>query len=628
MPHDNPKPSFRYDINALRAIAITGVVLYHFKLDLFAGGFTGVDVFFVISGYLMSRTVINQIDKNAFSYTDYFKKRLHRIVPALLALVTVVAVLCFFLYLPYDYKVNLQNGASSLFFISNIFYWYNTPSYFDASADTNLFLHTWSLSVEWQFYLVYPFLLLLFNKIFESNRTYKIVFIALTLLLFAVSVIVSNYNASFSFYMLPTRSWEMLAGGIAFFAEGTIKNFLWRKLTAVAGYVLIIISFFILTESLLWPGVYTLLPVTGAFFVIIANYNNFIILKQQAVQFIGRISYSLYLWHWPVYVIAQYYGFGTGAKAVAIYCLASVGLGYLSHRYVETVQFAGKRNIILSTIALFAVVFSIQYFNANKIVHSNKTITIANNFGIKQKPFYKQYRKDTCFVESFKLYRKKPCLCFEEGKRNILLIGDSHLAQLSLSLREGFANNNIHFLQATAPATLPTIRSYYNKKNNVRELIDFTFHEFIPKNANRIDGVILSGNWAGQSLVERDSLLYGIKEAITCLKRYNIPVVVIGQTERYTVPYPVIAARSNEYKTHNNGFYLDEHAVAINHFLRLNLNGSYIDIFNENKFPSLSTNNVTYMRDKDHVTKYGADLIVEKIKKDSVWANFLKAVNN
>ncbi len=616
------KPSFRYDVNALRAIAIAGVLLYHFKVKLFAGGFAGVDVFFVISGYLMSRVVIVQIDKGIFSFTEYFRRRLHRIVPALLVLVFVVSLVCFFAYLPNDYNVNLQNGSSALLFLSNLFYWYNTPSYFDASADTNLFLHTWSLSVEWQFYIVYPFVLLLFHKIFKHKHLYKLAFIMLTLLLFITAVIVSNCYASFSFYMLPTRSWEMLIGGVAFFADGWLNNIVWKKTIAIAGYILILFSFFALNESLLWPGIYTLIPVTGTFLVIIANYNNSAVLGLSSIQFIGNISYSLYLWHWPVYVISQYYGFGTGITAVVVYAVISITLGYLSYKYIEVRQFSGKRHIIIAMASLFAVVLSTQYFNANRVIYDAKTLTIANNYGIKLKPFYNQYRKDTCFVDTFNKFNENECLCFKQGKKNILLIGDSHLAQLSLSLREGFAANNIHFLQATSPATLPTTKSYYKKRNNVRELMDYVYRDFIPNNSHRIDGILLSGNWAGQGMVDRGAIIKGIREAIAYCGSYGIPVAVIGQTERYTVPYPVIAARSNQYKSHNTAFYLDMHTIDLNRYLSNNLRGSYIDILNQDKFPPLSPKNVTYMRDKDHVTKYGADIIVAKIKRDSVWHKF------
>ena len=620
MLQHNLKTSFRYDINALRAIAITGVLLYHYNVDLFKGGFSGVDVFFVISGYLMSRVIIGQIDKGTFSFGNYLEKRLYRIVPALLFLIAVLTLLCFFIYLPNDYRKNIQNAESSIVFLSNMFYCRNNPSYFGVAADANMYLHTWSLSVEWQFYLVYPFLLLLFNKIFRNRHTFKLALIALTLLLF-VGLVVLVPTGSFSFYMLPTRAWEMLFGGIAFFADGRITNIVWQKVVAVVGYMLIFSGFFLLNESLSWPGFYTLIPVAGTFLIIVANYS-FTIIRQGIIQFVGKISYSLYLWHWPVYVIAQYYGLGTGVIAVFIYFILSIALGYASYRYIESIQFSSKKIIVACMVVLFSGAFCLDHFNANKLLYSNKTLLIANNIGIKQKPFYKQYRKDTCFVESMIVYKKRPCLCFEAGKKNILLIGDSHLAQLSLSLRNGFVNDNIHFLQVTAAGTLPTIKSYYNKKNNLRELMDYAFYDFIPKNARKIDGVIISGNWAGQSVVKNDSILFGLKEVVNYLKHYDIPTVIIGQTERYTVPYPIVAARSQQYKSNNHAFYLDNHTLQINEFLSANLKDVYINVLNKNAIPPLSSKYVTYMRDKDHVTKYGADLLVAKIKRDPVWSRF------
>jgi hypothetical protein len=305
----------------------------------------------------------------------------------------------------------------------------------------------------------------------------------------------------------------------------------------------------------------------------------------------------------------------------------SIALGYASYRYIESIQFSHKKIIVACMAVLFTGAFSLEYFNVNKMFYSKKTLLIANNTGIRQVPFYRQFRKDTCFVTSMAEYRKEPCLCIEEGKKNILIIGDSHMAQLSLSLREEFAKDNLHFLQATAPATLPTVRNYYIKKRNTRKLMDFIYKDFIPKNAGRIDGVILSANWAGQKRVKPDKLLYGIKEAVAYLKKYNIPTVIIGQTERYTVPYPVIAARAHHYKTDNAKFYLEEYTINVNTFLNANLKGSYINVFNENSFPPLSPKNVTYIRDQDHVSKYGADLLVAKIKKDAAWKSFFNELN-
>lgn len=621
MQHAQPS-SFRYDINGLRAIAIMGVLLFHYKLAAFAGGFAGVDVFFVISGYLMSRVVMGQVAKGTFSFSTYFEKRLHRIVPALLFLVAALSVVCFFFYLPADYTANLKNGAWSVLFVSNIFYWYDAPSYFDPSTDTNLFLHTWSLSVEWQFYLLYPLLLLLLNRFFKSVRAYRAVFIAITVLTFIASVIVTGYDASGSFYMLPTRSWEMLFGGLAFFVENKIRSILWQRITAIAGYLMVLGSFFILTDALAWPGVYTLLPVAGTFLIIMANYNNFVVIKHRAFQFIGKISYSLYLWHWPVFVIAQYYGLGTGWVAVGGYSVLSGVLGYLSYKYIEPLAFTGKKVILSGMVAVFAAVFALAYFSVNQMLYSKKVLDIAN-YKIQTNPFFEQFRKDTCFTEGMARFKEQPCLCFVAGKKNILLIGDSHMAQFSQSLREDYGSG-VNFLQATAPGTLPTLKSYYDKDNNYREMMDYVFKEFIPKNADKIDGVIISGNWAGQKSVGPDNVLTGLKDAVAYLEHYDIEAVIIGQTERYTVNYPVVAARGEQFDTDNTDFYRDAYTEELDAYLNDNLKGVYIDVINEEEVPPLSAEGEPYMRDKDHVTKYGADILVDRLKEDKVWEEFME----
>jgi peptidoglycan/LPS O-acetylase OafA/YrhL len=614
--------SFRYDINGLRAIAILGVLLFHYKVSGFEGGFAGVDAFFVISGYLMSRTVMGQVAKGSFRFTDYFARRLQRIVPALLFMIAVVCGACFFFYFPNDYKAVLSNGSASVLFMSNIYYWLNAPSYFDPSTDANMFLHTWSLSAEWQFYLVYPFVLLLLGRL-KKQVAYRGVFIVLVCLSFALALVVWQLDGSAAFYLLPTRAWEMMAGGLAFFAEGRMKNIWVQRSTAITGYLMVLMSFFAFDEQLPWPGVYTLVPVLGTLLIIVANYNNFSFIRLGVFQFMGKISYSLYLWHWPVFVIAQYYGLGTGWKMAVAYSAVSGILAYGSYRYIEGITFAKKRHIHFGAAALFIVFFCLGYFNANRRFFNTQALQLAE-YKIQPVPFRKQFLRNTCFVEKMAYFKKDSCLCFDGIKPNILLIGDSHMAQFSQSLRQQFANLN--FLQATAPATLPTLTRYYDKKNNVRLLMDYMYGNFIPENAGKIDGVVLTANWAGQRLVEPDDVLKGINEALDYFKKYNIPVVVIGQTERYTVPYPLVLARNSQYGYDNSGFYTEPYTQQIDVLLRHRLKGRYVEMMGRQGVQVLSKQGEPYMRDKDHFTKFGADQAVEWISKDAVWQGFLGAV--
>ncbi|QJD95173.1 acyltransferase [Mucilaginibacter robiniae] len=216
--------NFRYDINALRAVAILGVLLFHYNVPFFAGGFSGVDVFFVISGYLMSRIIINSIDKSTFSFIDFYSKRIKRIVPALLIVILTITIICFFFYFPEDYKLNEKYGTASLIFLSNILYW-KSSGYFDPASNTNIFLHTWSLSVEWQFYMLYPIALLILSKLFKKKPQYWTFFILSTISIIVLSFLYTQHKATASFYLLPSRSWEMMFGGIAFFAEEKFQGF-------------------------------------------------------------------------------------------------------------------------------------------------------------------------------------------------------------------------------------------------------------------------------------------------------------------------------------------------------------------------------------------------------------------
>jgi len=267
---------FRYDINALRAIAVLSVLFFHLRMPFFSGGFAGVDVFFVISGYLMSRIIFDGIDNNNLSVFDFWGKRIKRIVPALLVMVLIVSITGFFFYLPNEYKANEGNATSSLLFFSNISYWKHS-GYFDSASENNIFLHTWSLSVEWQFYLIYPLVLWVISKIFKAKKQLTIFIAVATLLLCCLSIFWTYRSATASFYLLPMRTWEMLVGGLALLTERrvTIKN----KNLLIASYIIILLSTILLNNKLLWPGVFTIIPIVATFMVLVANQNDYAILK-------------------------------------------------------------------------------------------------------------------------------------------------------------------------------------------------------------------------------------------------------------------------------------------------------------------------------------------------------------
>ncbi|WP_426669021.1 acyltransferase family protein [Mucilaginibacter sp. McL0603] len=616
--------NFRYDINGLRAIAVTGVLLFHYKIIYFRGGFSGVDIFFVISGYLMSRIIINGINRNSFSILDFYGKRLKRIVPALLTLILVLTIVCFFCFFPVDYKTSERNAAASIAFLSNMLYWKTTNYFFDA-ADDNTLLHTWSLSVEWQFYLLYPFLLLGLNKLFKKKMQYMLCFICLTFLFFIGGIAWTKHDATASFYFLPTRAWEMLFGGVAFLSEDLIKEFKYKKYIAIAGYLLILLSI-ILLKSTSWPNIYTLAPVIATFMVIIANYNDFKLLQTKAVQFIGKISYSLYLWHWPVYVIALYIGIQTSLVNLIILMVIVTVLAYLSYRYVEINEYKSNKLILGTGLALLLITVSLSHFTTNNYLFKSSTSTISSYKEMHKKETNAQFAGSGCFLTKEKgdinNFNKSICINFDPNKKNILLLGDSHAAQYSQSFREVLLRKDIHLLQATSSGCLPIINSTGEPRCTV--FMNYIFRDFVTNNAAKIDGVIIAANWVN-NITDTARLISDLKTTIAFFARYKIKTLIIGQNETYKRNYPFLAAWQNEYNQDISYKYLDEDSYHINKYLNQKLLANYVNIYNVTS-PKIS-NDIPYMIDKDHFSNYGAGMVCNKIMTNHITSNFINAIH-
>lgn len=297
------KPVFRKDINGLRAAAVIAVIVFHFNSQWLPGGFVGVDVFFVISGYLMTSIIFSGIGNNNFSIVQFYSARARRIIPALSVLCLVVVGFGYFFVIPGDYELLAKHAGHSLLFISNFTYFFEV-GYFDVSSHNKWLLHTWSLANEWQFYLVYPVLITGAYKL--AGRVFaKYLVVVLAVISFVVCAYTSSRWPDSAFYLLPARAWEMLAGGIAFLwpmkARASTKTCL-----ALTGWAAIIGSFWLIKADYVWPGYLALIPVLGTFAVIQSNSIGWISSRNRLVQEIGKYSYSLYLWHWPIIVGVAY----------------------------------------------------------------------------------------------------------------------------------------------------------------------------------------------------------------------------------------------------------------------------------------------------------------------------------
>lgn len=325
-----PRLGFRADINGLRAIAVLAVLAYHFGIVPFGSGFTGVDVFFVISGYLMTGIVVGRLEKGSFSVPGFYLDRARRIIPALLVLVAAVLAMGAVILLPDEYLILAKHAASSAIFASNMLFW-NEGGYFNPGADQKWLLHTWSLSVEWQFYLLYPLLVLAANRLFGAARL-RIVLALLAILSFGLMAWLSVAESDTGFYLLPPRAWEMLAGGLVFLSpalsgKASRAAQLWGLALILAGTVAFAPSG--------WPNPWTLLPVLGTALVILAGRTESRITGNPVMAWIGLNSYSIYLWHWPLVQLLKRYDLASDPRWIATGLALSFLLGHLSWRFIE-----------------------------------------------------------------------------------------------------------------------------------------------------------------------------------------------------------------------------------------------------------------------------------------------------
>jgi len=301
---------YRADIDGLRAIAVLAVIFYHAGVPGFSGGFVGVDIFFVISGFLITSIILKEVQTGTFSIARFYERRIRRIFPALYPVVFACFIGAAYLFHVIPFKQFGESVATTAIFCSNYFFWLKSGDYFGAPSTELPLLHTWSLAVEEQFYIVFPLFLILINKYLKKK--YFPYILAMAIISFACSVYVVNINKSAAFYLAPTRAWELFVGSIISLNVIPLIRTKWlRSSVALLGILCISYSVLFYTEATLFPGMSALLPVLGAGLVIFSNQggSSFVcrVLSFRPLVFTGLISYSLYLWHWPLLVFSKYY---------------------------------------------------------------------------------------------------------------------------------------------------------------------------------------------------------------------------------------------------------------------------------------------------------------------------------
>ncbi|MGJ5078980.1 acyltransferase family protein [Bradyrhizobium sp. HKCCYLS3013] len=545
--------AYRADIDCLRAFAVISVIGFHYELPGFGGGFVGVDVFFVISGYVISRLIWAGLASDSFSFLAFYERRARRLLPALYLLILVTGIVGYFLVPPSDYRMFFGSAVSTLLFSSNVFFWMET-GYFDLPTMGKVLIHTWSLSVEEQFYFLFPVITWLWSKLFRdpTAKSSLALVISGTMALCVLDELLIKNSASAAFYLAPLRAWEFLIGSIAFFLhQWSPVRFVARCICGLIGLALIVIPVVMFRPETRFPGLHALIPCLGAALSIIAfnqDDGRPRLLFEDMGTFVGRLSYSLYLWHWPVFVLGRAAlpldVASSNAGTVALLA-SSVLLAYVSHVTVERpirarMTWNGLRvsgliaGAAVVLIAIGAHGFSHEGY-VGRFPPSQERMLRYNAQAMT--PFY---RTHSCFLQPddpLSSYDFGACLTPAADKRNILLAGDSIAAHYAWGLRDYLPAETYHLMQLTSAACAPFVelrqefsRSCDDANRLLREQIK----------ARTPAAVIISGNWRwyveayGRSAAPRfdDHLGALLKEA----EDAGIPVLLLGPSLEFPAP--------------------------------------------------------------------------------------------
>ena len=540
---------FRHDINALRALSVLAVLGYHVKLPGFAGGFAGVDIFFVITGYLMTSKVVNELTSNRFSFRDFIVMRFRRIYPALAAVVISCAIAGWFITLPGEYIRHLRQACYALSFLSN-FAFDNDNGYFSLAAQTKPLLHTWSLSVEWQFYLLMPFFVWLFWHLeFKSKSKLNTVFCAIQFfatLSFAF-LLYKNFNGSTSssFFSLLARAWEPLVGGLIATLEirQRLENSLRIALletsaVAVTGWVLVAGCVIYPFAELQWPSSLTILPVLGGSIIIASRKRCWVdgILVAYPIQCVGNWSYSIYLWHWPILVFTLTWlslrGHSVDNAQKSLIVLASIVFGAISYRYIEQpvrtrIDIWTPRRLIsgYSVVFLLFLMFTAAAFLTTGFPNRLPEYLLPAELARRTNT-----PRDECFRSSNSSKMAKETYCRfgvdeADAKHSVILWGDSFANQYLEPISSAAASRGIHGLIATQSAcrafiddSIMNLADQQNCREFNRSTMDFVLQHAEPSI------VLLGSNWSNAeeiSLLVQKLLSYD-KTVILIMPLLNI----------------------------------------------------------------------------------------------------------
>jgi peptidoglycan/LPS O-acetylase OafA/YrhL len=644
---------YRLDIDGLRAIAVIAVIFYHFEFPFFQSGFVGVDVFFVISGYLISSIIFNQFSRNEFSFLDFYKRRALRIFPALYCVLIISTLCAFFLYDSNTLYLFGKNLIATLVFASN-FYFKKSVGYFTPLSQYLALLHTWSLAVEEQFYLLFPAVIFVIFKYFQSKLKFLIIFGFISSLI--LCLVLSQYERSqFSFYMLPTRAWEFLLGTmLAIRIFPNLSKLVHFQLLSLLGFVLLIVSTLFLT-NLSYPSYQTVIPVSATALLIYSGefspqttINKF--LGNPVLVFIGKISYSLYLWHWVILAFYDYLVIGKISWTEKIFLLLIVFcISYLSWKFVEQ-PYRKNHNFSFKKTALVSFTVCLSLLIIGFGIYKTKGV----KFHYNDAEILESINKDNAFSERVVRQQNKfisdpekailPFVLGNSANAESIIWGDSHAASLGVGLLENTKNNSSGIYLSTFGGFPPiqNTNKHFPKEWKTPPMwkVNAKVLEFIIQHKN-LKTVILAARWPynagvinkydshphnpltslkqnGANKTEFEVLSEGLKETVQKLKKANRKVIVVTDVPileslpaNYLTRVRLFGKKINDW-TPNRSFYESNNKQVNEFFVKLKDEGLVDEIlplheyFFDGDKTILEENGKFLYKDDDHLSYYGA----------------------
>tara|TARA_B110000977_G_scaffold1453_1_gene2056 strand:- start:193 stop:2175 length:1983 start_codon:yes stop_codon:yes gene_type:complete len=659
------KINYRPEIDGLRAIAVFSVITYHARDTFLPGGFLGVDIFFVISGYLITSLILKELKlTNKFSFSNFYERRVRRIIPALLGMIILSTFISYITLLPDSFVDFSKSLISSIFSVSNFYFLYTGNLYGAESSLLKPLLHTWSLSVEEQFYILLPVTVFVIYKFFRKHLL-TLIFSGILISLIFSQYISSAHSSSsahsgFNFYLLPSRGFELLLGSLLAKLEldngrmNRNSSLILNKILPIIGLSLIFYSLIFFNDKMLLPSFYSLVPIIGTMLVIWFSHKDELvtqILSNRSIVFFGLISYSLYLFHFPVFAFARYLNLLNNNLFILIFFV--ILISSLSYYFIER-PFRNKKIISFRklSISLIITIMGLIFFNSYVIYKD----------GIKER-----------FPKIFHNLKTKEKINFNKQgiKGNVVLIGDSHSDAIAYHLNEKLIKESFNLSRFITRLYVKNLNQYNYLTNQINESFingNLKIEEYINKENNLI--VVLHQRWTlsilstyfdneegiteydnesenlfdkikptSENINEQQRIILVRKSIVSSINSileknhkvilvypvpenaFDVPRLIHNKLNKTNINVPILSTSYDVYKKRNKFIFETLDSIQNDNIYRVYPHKHFCDNQIKNRCVSNSKDKIYYFND-DHLSLQGSTFVVRDI------VDIIKKINN